>query len=770
MKALRSPVGAVLVVLGLFAMARAQQPQNAPHAGYVYPAGGQRGTTFQVKVGGRLLNGASGVVVSGRGIEAKVIGYDRPLNGQELTDLREKLQQLQKQGNRAELQKELADARMKIGDSQRRNQNPTLAEIVTLEVAIAADADPGDRQLRLQTPFGLTNPLVFEVGQVPEFREKDVKNTSADMETQITLPAVVNGRMIPGDIDRVRFPMRQAQQYQPGDIDRYRFHTRKGQQLVIAASARELMPYLADAVPGWFQATLTLFDAAGHELAYDDDYRFKPDPVLHYAVPDEGDYVVEIKDALYRGREDFVYRIAIGELPFVTSIFPLGGPAGERTNVEVTGWNLPVKKITMDAKRWQPGIYPVTVTSAGVVSNSVPFAVDTLPEAFEREPNDAPKDAQRLKLPVIVNGRIQAPGDADGFSFAGRAGEDIVAEVSARRLDSPLDSVLALTDASGHRLAFNDDHEDKGAGLVTHQADSLLGAKLPAAGTYFVRIGDAQRKGGPEYAYRLRISEPRPDFDLRIAPSEINASGSASVPLTVCAIRKDGFSGDIALSLKDAPGGFSLSGGVVPAGQDQVRITLAAPAAATSRPLTVRIEGRATIQGRAVVHVATPAEQMMQAFAYQHLVPADSLRVSVSGRGGTRIPASVASAQPVKIVAGGSAQVRVVLPPAWLTFENIKFELSDPPDGIALRDATIDAQPAASRLPPAASVGRGGGPPGAQFALQADAAKIKPGARGNLIVTVSGERTGRGQQQAPAAQRRVPMGTLPAIAYEIIRP
>jgi hypothetical protein len=31
------------------------------------------------------------------------------------------------------------------------------------------------------------------------------------------------------------------------------------------------------------------------------------------------------RDALYRGREDFVYRIAIGELPFVTDIFPLGG-------------------------------------------------------------------------------------------------------------------------------------------------------------------------------------------------------------------------------------------------------------------------------------------------------------------------------------------------------------------------------------------------------------------------------------------------------------
>jgi len=39
----------------------------------------------------------------------------------------------------------------------------------------------------------------------------------------------------------------------PGEADRYRFQARKGQELVIAASARELIPYLADAVPGWFK-------------------------------------------------------------------------------------------------------------------------------------------------------------------------------------------------------------------------------------------------------------------------------------------------------------------------------------------------------------------------------------------------------------------------------------------------------------------------------------------------------------------------------------
>jgi len=47
----------------------------------------------------------------------------------------------------------------------------------------------------------------------------------------------------------------------------------------------------------------------------------------------------------------------------------------------------------------------------------------------------APAAAQRVKLPIIVNGRIDQPGDWDVFRFQGRAGEAIVAEVYARRLD-----------------------------------------------------------------------------------------------------------------------------------------------------------------------------------------------------------------------------------------------------------------------------------------------------------------------------------------------
>jgi hypothetical protein len=736
--------------------------QNVPHLAYVLPAGGQQGTMFQVKTGGQFLPNVSAVYVSGSGVQATVFDYARPMNATQATELRDRMQALQKQPMNAAVRKEIVDTRVKLLlFNARRLTSPVLAETVTLQVTIAPGAAPGKRELRVATPQGLSNPLVFCVGQLPEFTEQEsvsVVQPNANQPAQaqisqpptdmpITLPATVNGRIKPG---LPRPQARSGEPFTPGEADRYRFQAHQGQDLVIAASARELIPYLADAVPGWFQAVLTLYDANGNELAYDDDYRFHPDPVLHYAVPKDGEYTIEIRDALYRGREDFVYRIAIGALPFVTGAFPLGGRAGSKTTIQLTGWNLPVNKMTMETKGKGPGLYPLALHK-GEISNSTVFMLDTLPERFEKEPNNSPSTAQRVKLPIIMNGRIDQPGDWDVFSFQGRAGQTIVAEVYARRLDSPLDSVLKLTDAKGTQLAFNDDYDDPGAGLETHHADSRILTTLPANGTYYLYLGDAQQKGGPEYAYRLRIGAPRPDFDLRVTPSSINVSGGLTVPITVHALRKDGFSGDIALALKGAPKGFTLIGGVLPAGRDEVRLTLTVPPQPRPEPLSLNLEGRATIQGHEVSRPAVPAEDMMQAFAYHHLVPANDLKVAVRRGATLRVPIKVSSQEPLEIPAGGTAWFQVHVPTLPANFApRVQYELSEPPEGIELRNA---------------SPGRDG----TEIVLQCDAAKAKPGLKGNLIVNISAERLAQAANGRPQANRqRVSLGTLPAVPFEIV--
>ncbi|MHC4641467.1 MAG: COG1470 family protein [Planctomycetota bacterium] len=639
-------VAAILAIMpGAMAIGAGARARRGPAIGYVYPAGGCQGTTFEVALAGRFLDGVSDVIVSGEGVQATLIEHVKPLNGKQINLLRDRLKELQvkmkppkqgkgKAGNEAEttsepkdgidletLEKEMAEIKEKLANPKNRNRkNPHLSEDIILRIKVALDAEPGEREVRLKAAQGLSNPVTFHVGQLPEYAEKEQKNKTEDPEVLSELPLVINGQIM------------------PGDVDRFRLKLSKGAKLVMAASARELTPYLADAVPGWFQATLALYDADGKELVYADDYRFNPDPVLFYEIPSDGEYVLEIKDAIYRGREDFVYRITVGEMPFVTSIFPLGGKTGTDTNVEMTGWNLPVDELKLDAKNKEPGIVPISLHKDTLVSNRVPFAVDTLPELVEKEGNNNHTDAQKITLPVIVNGRIDKPGDCDVFGFKANAGDKVVAEVYARRLNSPLDSVLKLTNANGHKLMLNDDHEDKGAGLTTHHADSRLSTTLPANGFYYIHIGDAQTKGSAAYGYRLRISPPQPDFELRVVPSSINARGGATVPITVYALRKDGFAGDIAVALKDAPKGFTLNGRRVPAGKDQMRLTLRVPPGPIKKAMSLNLEGRAEIEGRDVVRPAVPADDMMQAFIYRHLVCAKDLKVAVIGRAKPRTP------------------------------------------------------------------------------------------------------------------------------------
>ncbi|MFQ5503603.1 MAG: hypothetical protein ACE5F1_02270 [Planctomycetota bacterium] len=785
----------VASLLLIAAVASAQQ--RSPHVGYVFPAGGQQNTSFEVTVGGQFLDGASAVLFSEAGVRATVVDYMKPPNRGQLNRLRQKLREKvradlerERQNNDRAREKDRAKDSARGRDSAqggkdrrrnrtaqqvrqrqrrrrglgldrldaatfkrlalsvrlrnfdlddlkalmrklrdpRRQPNAQIAETVTLRVTIDPGATLGRREFRLRTARGLTNPLVFEVGQWREYSERETGNEQADPGIGEELPVLINGQIM------------------PGDVDRFVFKGKKGMRIVAAASARKLVPYLADAVPGWFQATLELFDETGKRLAYVDDHWFHPDPVLAFEVPADGRYVLEIKDAIYRGREDFAYRIALGELPYVTSVFPLGGRAGERIKLRLTGWNLPRRSLTLDARNEKPGALQLAVRKGRQLSNFIPFVLGSSRESLEKEPNDARAKAQPIRLPLIINGRIKSPGDQDCFRFEGRAGEAIVAEIHARRLGSPLDSLLRIFDENGKQLAKSDDHVDPGAGLVTHQADSRLGLELPADGSYLLVLGDTQHQGGPEHAYRLSVARARPDFALRVAPSSINARPGTSVPLVVHAERKDGFSGDILLELQDAPPGFRLSGAWIPAGQERVRLTLTVPPAARAEPLSLGLLGRAKIQGKETRRRAVPAEDMMQAFLYRHLVPAKDLLVMVSGRGRSRSTLRLAQRGPVALPRDGSAWVHVAgVPAAFL--KQIKLALSDPPEGISIGKVTAQQDG------------------GLAILLKADAEKVELGQKGNLIIDAFLERSvSRGGQRR---RRRVPVGVLPAIPFEI---
>ncbi len=748
-----------LVMAFMAASAWGQPAGRASHIGYLYPAGGQQGSTVQVMAGGQYLTGADRVCLSGEGVRASIVRYVKPLSREELRGLQLQFNEVQRRRQEAarrgeppaewtaealnlpdhpflkNLEKMRLSELRTLAERYRRQQfSMQIAELALIEVTVDGDAAPGARELRLGTPLGLTNPLRFEVGTLPEVREEESNNPAVSGASAADLPVLFNGQIL------------------PGDCDRFRFKAQKGQHLVIAAHARGLLPYLADAVPGWFQSVLTLYDARGREVAFADDYRVDPDPVLLHEIMEDGEYEVEIRDALYRGREDFVYRISVGEQPFITSLYPLGGRLSASVEAEVTGWNLaPLRRLRLDTSPGPNAIREAALERDGWRSNCLPYVVSELAESEEMEPNDTADEAQQVLLPLIINGRIANPGDVDTFQFEGDAGAEVAVEVQARRLHSPLDSLLRLTAASGRVIDWNDDHEDPASGLLTHHADSCLLARLPEDGVYAVYLSDAQHQGGEAYAYRLRMSAPRPDFTLRATPSSINVRAGFFAPLKVYALRRDGFDGEIEVVLRDAPPGFALSGGRIPKGRDCVRMTVAAPRKPLGEPVELRLEGRATIDGQVMSRPVVPAEDLMQAFIYRHLTPSQQLMAAVL-ESKRRVPSiKVECDGPAGIPLGGEIDVRVTtgrLP----ILEMVQMELSEPPKCVTLKKTTVLSD-------------------GAVLTLAAAEETAELGYADNLIVEVFTEVAGQQRPGNAARQkRRISLGVLPAIPFEIVPP
>lgn len=805
---------------------------NTPQIGYLYPAGGQKGTVVDIIAGGQFLRGPVKVYVTGEGVTAEVVDFCmqiRNINGDQrktftkrLTEVTEKRvselpsnirkpimervdiqkQRLAKNANKKKkleaAKKADAAKKKKVSEAKKteaekaaakaaekkaakraqipkhpllidldnkslrelehikkfvfmpRNKlqvNRQLAELVMIKVTIDPDAKPGNRELRIQTKTGLSDPIVFQVGSFPEQYELEPNDRRAftpikgmeELPTPkaIKLPAVLNGQIM------------------PGDVDRFRFRAEEGQKLVIEAHARSLIPYLADAVPGWFQATVALYRSNGREVAFADDYQFNPDPVMFYEIDMAGEYELEIRDSIYRGREDFVYRIVVGDQPFITEMFPLGGEAGSNAIAEIDGWNITKKILKLDTSGGGNSIRHAEVVENGCVSNTMSYVVDEFSECVEADSNDSISDSQRINLPVVVNGRIEKAGDTDVFSFRGKSGDEIVAEVFARRLNSPLDSLVQLTDSRGKAIKWNDDYVVKEShlykdvtGLVTHHADSYLVAKLPDDGTYYVHLSDSQRHGGRSYSYRLRVCKRVGDFALRVTPSSVFMYGGSAMPLRVHVLRTDGFDGAVELSLKDVPEGFKISGGRIPAGSNMVDVTLTAPADMAASTVALTFEGNAQIGGRTVTRQAMPADDLMQAFLYRHLVPAKEFLVAVEKRKWGFPDVRIVGDDTVRLEPGGSAEVvmRTYGKKSWVP-KNVKLALHQGPEGISISDVKSEGRQIT-------------------FVVKAEKEAMSKGYKGNLILEAVREYVPKDKNGKPLkgrAKTKSAIGILPAI-------
>ena len=569
------------VVLILLAAGTAWVQGADPYVGYLYPCGIQVGATNRLVVGGQGLAAVRDAVVSGDGVEVlsiEMVPRFPPAPGPQFRYLAKWLDGIARGDRTApplptspkahvdewrsnrwwRILGELDEQKLSIVERalyirpNRLQASPSLNQSMLVTVAVAPDAKPGARDFRVLGQNGMSAPRPLLVTSAPHSEEA---RFAPSHRPRPPAPAVTN---LPCVLDG---------QIMPGQTDKWTLHLQKGRTVTLRTVARELQPYIGDAVPGFFNPALRIVDSNGAEVAFADDNFYHPDPVLVFTPPADGDYKLEIHDLLYRGRADFVYAITV-----------------------------------------EAGAHPVDPRRVSLWPNPVP-----------QPPPDVPC--------TTFTGVIARPGVPSDHVFEVKEAGEYVFDVLARRVGSPLDARLSvLGPGEGMPLAEFTDTTNlvfRGS-LIQGECDPVGTCRL-AAGTYRLRVEDEAGKGGPEWSYTLRVHRPAPSFEVWTAKSSFAfRARSSSSQMKVFVVRSGGFDGPVEL---DETPDFRFAPAVIPAGTNMLKVALISKQRRPQPVQELQFSASAQINGRTQTVRIQPADEYNQAFAWDHLLPAHAFDV-----------------------------------------------------------------------------------------------------------------------------------------------
>jgi hypothetical protein len=455
------------------------------------------------------------------------------------------------------------------------------------KLVVAADTAMGAYPIRVQTDDGISNPFLFVVGQLPQIAEKEDNSTFETAQAIPEPPLVVEGQVA------------------GNDVDFFRFRGRKGQTIVVDAQCSR--------IGSGIDPTIRLTTASANRTyvaSADDSPGLLTDARLSAVLPEDAEYLVELSDSRYQGGARPIYRLVIGAVPMAEEIYPLGGRAGETVGVELRGGSLSGLKIaavSLNATTGTDLFFP-RITSAmlgGAATGSPVLDVESLaplvvsPCLEVREPADATAPPVKTVAPVVLNGRIDPPGDEDRFVVATTPGQRLRIKVDAYELGSALDGVLRVLGNGGSVLGNADDTnvpqppKNNQQTLPIVVPDPSLELTVPG-GTNEVTlvIRDLENRGGVSFPYRIEVEPIVPDFELVVNDPQISVprGGTATVGVT---IKRKGFSGPITVTVADPPAGLTVRAGSIIAGQNAGVISLSATADASFPAAPIRLVGRA---------------------------------------------------------------------------------------------------------------------------------------------------------------------------------
>ncbi len=348
---------------------------------------------------------------------------------------------------------------------------------VKVTVTISPDCRLGEHSFRLRTATGVSDLRTFWIGAFPCVDEIE-PNSEFDKPQPIALNTTVHGS-IGGE-----------------DVDYFVVECKKGQRLSVEVEAQRLGT-------GFWDPYVAILDAKRFELVYNDDSPLiGQDGRCSVIVPNDGKYIVQIRESSFGGGAQ--YRLHIGTFALPTGVIPAGGKPGEELEVTFVGDpSGPIKQKVKLPAAPDENFRLHCQTPDGISPTGFKFRIANLTNVVETPSAAAPAGAPSGgPAPVAFNGTISKPDETKYFKFAAKKGQVFDIHCYARRLGSPLDPVMHVSDtAPNNALGTYRAGADDAIG-----PDSYFRFAVPEDKEYFIWVHDHLRKGGPDYFFRVEVT------------------------------------------------------------------------------------------------------------------------------------------------------------------------------------------------------------------------------------------------------------------------
>lgn len=531
------------------------------------------------------------------------------------------------------------------------------ANIVRATVKVAPDCELGEKTAQVRTKTGLSDYRTFYVGALPAVPEKEPNtefSTPQPIEQNVTVEGVI----------------------QSEDVDYFVVEAKKGQRLSVEVEGMRFGQTL-------FDPYIAILDEQRFELiAVDDSPLVRQDAVASIIVPEDGKYVIELRESGYGGNGNCRYRLHVGQFPRPTAVFPPGGVAGQEvefTFIGDAGGEMKQKVTLPNDGSAEMQIFAQDDRGISPSGHTIRISPDA--NALEAEPNNALAEATAVEFPSTFNGVLAEAGDHDYFKFTAKKGQTYEVECYGRRIRTGIDPVMHIFNVKdGKALSGNDD---------SRGPDSYIRFAVPEDGEYAVRIMDHLGRGGNDFVYRVEFQPVVPRLTLGIPRVKRYSQDRQRIYVargnrfgTIISATRENFGGELVLNDMQLPPGISIVTSPMPANLNTMPVIFeAAPDAPLGGALvdfmarlnddSKQISGR--YNNRADFVIAQPGQSL---YSWKDV---DRLAFAVV----EEVPFTLEIVQPnVPMVRNGSMQLKIVAKKKEGWDEDITVQFPFRPPGV----------------------------------------------------------------------------------------